>query len=175
MPAASISRNVNAPKCPRRWGACHDRGAATAPRLVRWKLLNTEIAMALERVVYCSKSNVPTDNLLVISEILAVSDRNNRRDDLTGALAINDGWFFQVIEGPTPALDNLLRRLQSDKRHRDFVVLQRREIKTRLFGDWSMTSERITPAIGADLAALINECRSNPDDAVAGLLRIVSQ
>ncbi len=130
--------------------------------------------MALERIVYCSRSNVSTDNLLVISEILAVSDRNNRRDDLTGALAINDGWFLQVIEGQTAQLDNLLRRLQVDKRHRDFKVLQRREIKTRLFGDWSMTSERITPAVGSDLTAIIDECRNHPEDAVAGLLRIVS-
>jgi len=130
--------------------------------------------MALERIVYCSRSNVPTDNLLVISEIVAVSDRNNRRDDLTGALAINDGWFLQVIEGQTAQLDNLLRRLQADKRHRDFKVLQRREIKTRLFGDWSMTSERITRAVGSDLTAIIDECRNHPEDAVAGLLRIVS-
>ena len=130
--------------------------------------------MRLERIVYCSGSTVPTDNLLVISEILAVSDRNNRRDGLTGALAINEGWFLQVLEGPTGPLDGLVSRLQADTRHRDFTVLQRREITSRLFGDWTMTSARITPAVGPDLKALIDECRSDPDDAVAGLLRIVS-
>jgi hypothetical protein len=130
--------------------------------------------MALERIVYCSRSNVPTDSLLVISEILAVSERNNRRDNLTGALAISEGWFLQVIEGPPTALDSLLRRLQTDKRHRDFMILQRREVKTRLFGEWTMASGRITPSVGPELTAIINECRNNPDDAVAGLLRIIS-
>ncbi len=130
--------------------------------------------MLLERIVYCSRATVPTDNLLVIAEILSVSDRNNRRDNLTGALAISKGWFLQVIEGPSPALDSLLKRLQADNRHTDFVILQRRSIQTRLFGDWSMTSERITPALGPDLVAIIDQCRNAPDDAVAGLLRIVA-
>ncbi len=128
----------------------------------------------LERIVYCSRATVPTESLLVIAEILAVSQRNNDRDRLTGALAISDGWFLQVIEGEPMALDRLLRRLQGDPRHQDVEVLSRVAIDARLFGRWSMTAARITPALRPELIALIDACRVAPADAVAGLLRIVA-
>lgn len=127
----------------------------------------------LERMVYCSRALVPTSSLLVIADILAVSHRNNARDGLTGALAISDGWFLQVLEGPPAALDSLLRRLERDPRHTDVVVLSRQPTTGRLFSDWSMASGRITPAIAADLVALIDECRVQPEVAVAALLRII--
>ena len=127
----------------------------------------------LERIVYCSRACVPTSSLLVIADILAVSQRNNVRDGLTGALAISDGWFLQVLEGAPAALDGLLRRLEGDPRHGDVVVLSREPTKGRLFSEWSMASARVTPSIAADLVALIDECRVHPEAAVAALLRIV--
>lgn len=129
--------------------------------------------MRLERVVYCSQATVPTDSLLVIAEILAVSQRNNDRDHLTGALAINDGWFLQVIEGPKDALDRLLKRLDADPRHKAVEILQRQPITDRLFDAWSMASARITPGLRADLVALVNECRTSPQAAILGLLQLV--
>ena len=128
----------------------------------------------LERMVYCSTANVPTDSLYFIADILSVSQRNNERDGLTGALAISDGWFLQVLEGRSSALDNLLRRLKTDTRHRDVVILSRHRVVGRLFAEWSMHSARITPAIGDDLRLLIDECRVSPEDATAALLKLVS-
>ena len=55
---------------------------------------------ALERIVYCSRARIDTTSLQAIAEILGVSQRNNAREGLTGALAVNDGWFLQVVEGP---------------------------------------------------------------------------
>jgi hypothetical protein len=128
----------------------------------------------LERLVYCSTATVPTESLVLIADILSVSQRNNDRDGLTGALAISDGWFLQVLEGRPAALDTLLRRLAADTRHGDIVILSRRPVSGRLFGEWSMHSARITPAIREDLRTLINECRANPEDATAALLKLVT-
>ena len=129
---------------------------------------------ALERLVYCSRACVDTASLQAISELLGVSQRNNIRDGLTGALAINEGWFLQVVEGSTQALDNLLRRLAADPRHADVEVLSRRPVTGRLFPDWSMVAARITPDIGPQLKRLIDECRASPEAAVDALLRIVT-
>ena len=128
---------------------------------------------ALERVVYCSKACIDTASLQAISELLGVSQRNNAREGLTGALAVNDGWFLQVIEGPGAALDRLLRRLADDPRHADVEVLSRRSVSARLFPDWSMVAARITPDVGPQLQRLIDECRVTPEAAVDALLRIV--
>ena len=129
---------------------------------------------ALERLVYCSRARVDTASLQTISELLGVSQRNNARDGLTGALAINDGWFLQVIEGPAPAIDALLRRLGTDPRHADLEVLSRRPVSGRLFPDWSMVAARVTPDVGPQLQRLIDECRTSPEAAVDALLRIVA-
>lgn len=53
----------------------------------------------IERIAYYSRSQVSMDSLLLIADILAVSQRNNRRDNITGALLYNEGVFFQVVEG----------------------------------------------------------------------------
>ena len=131
-------------------------------------------AEPLERLVYCSRACIDTTSLQAISEILGVSHRNNAREGLTGALAINDGWFLQVIEGPAPAIDALLRRLADDPRHAEIEVLSRRPVSGRLFPDWSMVAARITPDIGPQLQRLIDECRTSPEAAVDALLRIVA-
>ncbi|HYC75358.1 BLUF domain-containing protein [Brevundimonas sp.] len=131
-------------------------------------------AEALDRLVYCSRARVDTASLQVISELLGVSQRNNARDGLTGALAVNDGWFLQVIEGPAPAIDALLRRLADDPRHAELEVLSRRPVSGRLFRDWSMVAARITPEVGPQLHRLIDECRTSPEAAVDALLRIVA-
>lgn len=128
----------------------------------------------LERIVYCSKACVDTASLQTISEILGVSRRNNVRDGLTGALAVNDGWFLQVVEGPGPALDGLLRRLAGDARHADIELLSRRPVSGRLFPDWTMVAARITPELGPQLQRLIDQCRASPEAAVDALLRIVT-
>ena len=130
---------------------------------------------SLERLVYCSTATVPTDSLLLIAQILSVSQRNNDRDGLTGALAISDGWFLQVLEGPPSALDALLRRLKTDSRHKDIVILARRPVKARLFEEWSMQSARVDPSISPALRALIDDCRTSPEDAVAAMVKLVAR
>ncbi|HYD28290.1 BLUF domain-containing protein [Brevundimonas sp.] len=130
-------------------------------------------AESLERLVYCSRACIDTTSLQAISELLGEAQRNNAREGLTGALAVNDGWFLQVIEGPAPALDGLLRRLDADARHTDLTILSRRPVSGRLFRDWSMVAARVTPDVGPQLQRLIDDCRVSPEAAVDALLRIV--
>lgn len=114
----------------------------------------------LERLVYCSRATFDTGSLQILAEILGVSKRNNERENLTGALAVNDGWFLQVVEGPRAALDRLLDRLSADPRHTDLELLQRLPVAGRLFSEWTMVGARITPDLGPRLNRLINECRA---------------
>lgn len=125
-------------------------------------------------MVYCSEVTVPTESLLFISQILSVSQRNNTRDGLTGALAISDGWFLQVIEGEKDHIDHLLRRLVGDTRHKNLEVLDRQPIKERLFAEWSMCSARITPDVSDDIQAAVADCRQQPTEAVGALRLLVA-
>ncbi len=130
---------------------------------------------ALERLVYCSRARIDTASLQAISDLLGVSQRNNARDGLTGALAVNHGWFLQVIEGPREALDRLLRRLAEDSRHSGIEILSRRSVTGRLFPDWSMVAARVTPDVAPQLRRLIDECHVSPEAAVDALLRMVNE
>jgi hypothetical protein len=127
------------------------------------------MSLRLERLVYESTATGTTDSLGNLAVILAESQRNNDRDSLTGILAAHRNRYIQVIEGPAQALDALLRRLETDPRHRDIILLGREPIQARVFGRWSMASASITPAHGAAMDSLVDH-----DDLTPGrVIRIM--
>lgn len=78
----------------------------------------------LHRVIYASEAVGATGaSTLSIAQILGVSERNNRRDDLTSCVMFHQGHILQAIEGPRADLDRLIRRLLDDPRHTGLRVL----------------------------------------------------
>ncbi|WBH16473.1 BLUF domain-containing protein [Sphingomonas radiodurans] len=73
-----------------------------------------------------------------VAGILAVSQRNNRRDGVTGLLWTDGHRFLQVLEGNDAAVQRVLDRLLSDPRHRGIAVLHDRTVAEREFGAWEM-------------------------------------
>lgn len=131
--------------------------------------------ITIDRLVYRSEATRPTDSLLALAELLGEAQHNNARDGLTGALAVHEGRFLQVVEGPSGMVDRLERRLARDPRHRDIVVLGRHPIETRAFADWSMASARITPALAPELTALMAEETPSPAKVVGLLLEAIGE
>lgn len=79
---------------------------------------------------------------------------SNRTLGITGILVTAGRLFFQVIEGPAPAIDDVFARIVADPRHTDVLVLSTEDAADgRHFPDWSMrrlaldaaTSERLEP------------------------------
>lgn len=105
------------------------------------------------RAIYVSRAvGQAGTSLLSVAEILGVSERNNRRDRLTGALLYHDGWFLQALEGARIDIDRLMTRLRADPRHRDIRVLAYDPVDRRAFPDWSMGQAVVTPRIAPLLA-----------------------
>ena len=86
-----------------------------------------------------------------VASILQVSRRNNVRDGLSGLLYADGRRFLQVLEGEPEAVETAFARISADPRHRAVVVLSRREIAVREFGDWAMAHR----APGEDADAFI--------------------
>lgn len=122
--------------------------------------------LELQRIVYRSQAARPDLALQALAEVLAVSDRNNRRDGLTGVLLISRGRFFQVLEGAAQDLDRTMSRIRLDPRHHDVEVVSRRLIPSRRFGQWAMVAARITPSHQPQIDAVIDRCRDDPEAAV---------
>ena len=103
--------------------------------------------MPLHRAIYVSDAvGGAATSLLVLAEILGASDRNNRRDGLTGVLMRHGGRFIQAVEGRRADVDRLMDRLRADPRHENIRLLSDQDVSTRLFPEWPMTLAQMTPA-----------------------------
>ncbi|MGO4410582.1 MULTISPECIES: BLUF domain-containing protein [unclassified Brevundimonas] len=103
--------------------------------------------MPLHRAIYVSDAVADAaTSLLVLAEILGVSERNNRRDGLTGVLMRHGGRFLQAIEGHRADVDRLMDRLRADPRHENIRLLSDQDVPCRLFPEWPMTLAELTPA-----------------------------
>ncbi|MCJ2124466.1 BLUF domain-containing protein [Methylobacterium sp. J-077] len=95
----------------------------------------------LYRLVYASKNlfqGSEAELTAAVGQILASSQRNNARSDVTGALMFNSGAFAQVLEGPRQGVEETFERIQCDDRHGDVTVLQCGPTESRSFASWSM-------------------------------------
>ena len=100
------------------------------------------------RAIYISQAvGNAGSNLLSVAEILGVSERNNRRDRLTGVLLAHDGWFLQALEGARTDIDRLMTRLHKDPRHTGIRMLGFETIAERAFPQWSMGQILVTPRL----------------------------
>lgn len=99
----------------------------------------------LSRLVYRSDSLIDHGDTRALDAIFRTSVQNNVRNRITGALALPDGKFVQVIEGRRRDLDTLMVRIRADKRHTNLAVLGDRTIAARLFPGWAMSRPDPTP------------------------------
>ncbi|WP_375273223.1 BLUF domain-containing protein [Sphingomonas sp.] len=91
------------------------------------------------QLVYISSVKRSAD----LTNILAVSRLNNRRDGISGLLYSDGVRFLQALEGPALAVETAYARIKQDPRHNALVILSRREVDTREFGDWAMAERRV--------------------------------
>lgn len=91
----------------------------------------------LERILYVS-AIAPGVGEAAIQRIVAAAAIRNRRLDVTGLLAHCETHFVQVLEGRHEALDELMRSIEHDPRHREMRVVVREPIATRRFAHWDM-------------------------------------
>ncbi|MEM9724491.1 MAG: BLUF domain-containing protein [Pseudomonadota bacterium] len=91
----------------------------------------------LVRLVYVSAatSRLSRRELIEIGEI---SRRNNREQRLTGLLLHVEGEFFQVLEGPERAVEEVFSRICEDPRNQWVTPLLREKLLFRVFRTWSM-------------------------------------
>ena len=72
------------------------------------------------------------------NEILRVSQHNNKRDDLTGFLHREEGFFIQYLEGPKTKLFDRLAKIGRDPRHKRFEIMDHGPLEKRMVPDWQM-------------------------------------
>lgn len=92
--------------------------------------------MPLIKLIY---SSIPVDpSFDTLDGVLRCSRLNNARDNISGALLSGPDYFLQLLEGDRAAVSACFMRIMLDRRHRDITLLTTREVKARLFPEWSM-------------------------------------
>jgi len=91
----------------------------------------------LLQVIYASAAyqKMNSDEL---AEILSVAREKNTEKGISGMLAYHGGSFLQVLEGPEPEVEALLKTIADDPRHRHIKLLLKASIEEKEFEDWSM-------------------------------------
>ena len=105
------------------------------------------------QLIYVSTARGPES--IDLDDILVKSRRNNRRDGITGLLHRKGRRFLQALEGEPGQVEAAYARIAADPRHFALVVLSRRTVDGREFGEWSMATDDGTGDIVAQVAALV--------------------
>lgn len=95
----------------------------------------------LARLIYHSENHLGAKDgkmIASLNSIMSVSNRNNERDGITGALLFDTLWFLQILEGDREMISSTLRRLLTDERHDSVTVMDCQPITHRRFGNWWM-------------------------------------
>lgn len=93
------------------------------------------------QLVYYSESRLTTQDGPLLGQLRGIaraSTGNNRPCAISGALAFDDIWFLQVLEGEREAVWSTFRRILDDPRHDEVVLVECVPIVNRRFGDWAM-------------------------------------
>jgi hypothetical protein len=105
---------------------------------------------------YVSRSTMDSPQQAGIEDIASVARSRNAALDVTGALVFTGTHFAQLLEGPQAAIEELMKAIRSDHRHRDVDVVLNGPVATRRFDGWSMAysgpssfvRRRIEPLVG---------------------------
>jgi hypothetical protein len=121
------------------------------------------MAFRLTYVSSASRGFAPAE----LEAILAAARANNAAEGVTGLLLFHDGNFLQTLEGDEQAVRRIYARIECDPRHGGCIVLERRSVPSRLFGEWAMacrgTSEfRLSQKNAFREIAAIAEQRARP-------------
>ena len=103
----------------------------------------------LVRLLYASRAHSPMGEA-ELSAILKQSREHNPAEGITGLLCYADGIFMQVLEGGRDAINARYKRIVSDPRHHDVILLSYEEVGEREFAGWSMGQvnlQRLNPGL----------------------------
>lgn len=97
-----------------------------------------------------------------LDDIVTGAVSRNARLEVTGSLYYNGRNFMQLLEGPAPAVHELMGSIRRDVRHSGVVVIKELTGSSPVFAAWSMRIVRCRPTA--------QECRTDVADDLPATL-----
>lgn len=90
-------------------------------------------------LLYVSLSRIPLPaHLGEVGALVHAAQRRNTELAVTGALIFTGRHFAQLLEGPAPAVGQLMASIDRDSRHEQVTVIETMQRETRRFPSWSL-------------------------------------
>lgn len=91
----------------------------------------------MKAIAYSSKASV-SFNQKDMDDLCEKATIKNRAMGLTGYISFKNGRFFQYLEGPENAIDEIYSKIRIDERHTIVTTIDLGMIAARLFGQWEL-------------------------------------
>jgi len=113
-------------------------------------------------IIYHSLStrSLPNSEL---EHILKIARTNNKKLDVTGCLIYYDEEFLQFLEGERSVLKTLYKKIKSDERHDNVVILDSGNINERFFNDWNMSFKKLDKKNVSQICYDMGILKGNPN------------
>ena len=76
----------------------------------------------MKQLVYASTATEMV-KLEDVEDIVAKAKATNKKENVTGFLVFNSGYFLQVLEGERRPVNEVFCKIVSDRRHTDITLL----------------------------------------------------
>lgn len=96
-----------------------------------------------------------------LKDILAISNINNRRNNITGLLLYSEGNFIQLLEGEENVVHQTFQKLSGDQRHKGIMHIASGLLAERNFPEWAMGFKSIDAASLATFEGYVNPANKN--------------
>lgn len=131
--------------------------------------------MTIFSLLYASTSTMsPDETDAAIKDIVAVSQARNAALDVTGCLIFGAGRFAQVLEGEESDVQDIMRRISRDPRHKDITILEQGDLPARRFTGWALLGYA-GPSLFVQrtIARPVAEARRGRAHGISELLRVM--
>ena len=91
-----------------------------------------------------------------LEALLAISNTQNRLNNITGLLLYADGNFIQLLEGDEATVKAVYKKISSDQRHKGVTHIASGNLAARNFPDWAMGFKSISKISETPLKNLLN-------------------
>ena len=133
-------------------------------------------ASKLVNLTYISNSRLHVqDQAKEIELLISHARRSNEVEGITGVLLFTGKHFAQTLEGTTAAVDVLMTRISRDKRHEAVVFIDRHEVASRIFHEWSLAYSGPSVSLARLVERALNEALGERQHNVNRLLRLIQE
>ena len=105
-----------------------------------------------------------------LDDIVAGAVARNASLEVTGSLYYNGRNFMQLLEGPAPAVHDLMDSIRRDPRHSGVVMIKELTGSPSVFAAWNMRIVRCRPTPQECRADVANDLPAELDDELRKLM-----